>query len=317
VRRLVLVLIVAVLLLGGAAAAIGLRTGSGDTTTDVAVTITRDFGAAQVAEPKTGLGAGSDETVMRLLEANYDVKTRYGGGFVQEIEGLSGGQEDTRRVDWFFYVNGIESSVGAAQRKVEPGDRIWWDRHHWEAAMRIPAVIGSFPEPFLAGEEGKRIPTKVVCAGPVERACREVEERLTDAGATGLARSTITQGPGSGVLRVIVGRWADVRADPTARTLERGPGASGVFARFDPTGRQLQLLDQDAKVVRTIGAGAGLVAATAQGDEQPTWLVTGIDDVGVEAAAAQLEEDKLADHFALAIENGAVIPLPTAEKGQE
>ena len=55
---------------------------------------------------------------MRLLQRKYDVKTRYGGGFVQEIDGVAGGREDGRRVDWFYYVNGIEATVGAAERRV-------------------------------------------------------------------------------------------------------------------------------------------------------------------------------------------------------
>ena len=316
-RKLVFGLILAVVLIGAAAAAVGLRTGSGETNGKVELTVTRDFGAQPVGQQHGAKAAPADDTIMRLLESSYAVKTRYGGGFVQEIEGLAGGREDARPIDWFFYVNGIESPVGAAERKVAPGDRIWWDRHHWEAAQRIPAVVGSFPEPFLAGSEGRRIPTKIVCLGPVDRSCREVETRLTEAGATGLGRSTVMQGSGPGVLRVIVGRWSDVRTDPTAQALERGPRASGVFARFDPSGRQLQLLDQDGKVVRTVGAGAGLVAATAQSDEQPTWLVTGTDEVGVAAAAAALEEDRLRNHFALAIENGAGTPLPTAERGQQ
>jgi hypothetical protein len=315
VRRVLLIMIAAVVLIGAAGAAIGLRTGSGKTTSEVSLTVTRDFGAKTVDNPQTGLSPSRDATVMRLLDADYEVKTRYGGGFVQSIDGVSGGREDARRVDWFYYVNGVESPVGAAERRVAPGDRIWWDRHQWEAAQRIPAVVGSFPEPFLAGAEGKRIPVKVVCAQAMERSCKEVETRLTDAGATGLARSTIQQGPGPGVLRVIVGRWADVRADPTARSLERGPSASGVFARFDAAGGRLDLLDQDGKTVRTLGSGAGLVAATAQSDQQPTWLVTGTDDVGVAAAAAALQEDRLANHFAVAIDNGSGIPLPTAERG--
>jgi hypothetical protein len=314
-RRLVLFMVTAVVLIAAAGAAIGLRTGSGKTSSDVSLTVTRDFGAAPVTERRTGLHPKSDDTIMRLLQSSSEIKTRYGGGFVQEIDGLSGGREDTRRVDWFFYVNGVESSVGAQERRVAPGDRIWWDRHVWEGAMRIPAVVGSFPEPFLAGAEGKRIPVKVTCAGDVERSCQEVETRLSDAGATGLARSTITQGPGAGVLRVLVGRWSDVRADPTARTLERGPAASGVFARFDPAGRRLELLDQDGKPVTALGAGAGLVAATAQSDQRPTWLVTGTDDVGVAAAAAALQEDRLRDHFAVAVDNGDGIPLPTAPRG--
>jgi hypothetical protein len=313
-KRLVGVLIAAVVLIGAAAAAIGLRTGSGDVGGSVSLVVTREFGAEQVAHDDNAHAKGGD-TIMRLLQREFDVKTRYGGGFVQEIDGIAGGREDGRPVDWFYYVNGIESSVGAAQRKLASGDRIWWDRHVWQAAQRIPAVVGSFPEPFLAGQEGRRIPVKLICEPGVARSCDEVTKRLTDAGATGVARSTVETGPGQGVLRVIVGRWADVRHDPVARTLERGPAASGVFARPDASGGRLVLLDELGNPVRTLAGGAGLVAATAQESQQPTWVVTGTDDVGVDAAAAALQEDRLQDHFALAVSAGHDIPLPTAEPG--
>jgi hypothetical protein len=313
-RSLVAGLLLAVVLIGAAAAAIGLRTGSGEISGPVSLTVTRDFGAERLgseddAHAKTG------DTVMRLLQRDFDVRTRYGGGFVQEIDGVSGGRLGTHPVDWFYYVNGIEAPSGAAQRRVAPGDQIWWDHHVWQTAQRIPAVVGSFPEPFLAGQEGRRIPVKLVCAGGVRRSCDEVAQRLTDAGTTGLSRATVQQGPGEGVLRVIVGPWAEVRRDPVARTLERGPGASGVFARFDPVGRRLLLLDELGETVRTLEQGAGLVAATAQPGQAPTWLVTGTDAVGVDAAAAALQEDRLRDHFAVAISAGHDIPLPTAEPG--
>ena len=109
---------------------------------------------------------------MRLLQRNYDVETRYGGGFVQEIDGVAGGRESGRPADWFYYVNGIEAPVGAAERRVAAGERVWWDHHAWEAAQRVPAVVGSFPEPFLTGLEGKRFPVKLVCAGDAERTVR-------------------------------------------------------------------------------------------------------------------------------------------------
>jgi hypothetical protein len=316
VRRFLLIMIVAIVLIGAAGAAIGLRTGSGETSPDVSLTVTRDFGVELVGEQK-GLRAGADDTVMRLLQRHFDVKTRYGGGFVQSIEGISGGREESRQVDWFYYVNGLEAGTGSADRRVSPGDRIWWDRHVWASggAMRIPAVVGSFPEPFGAGTEGKRIPVKLVCAGAVERECEEVERRLGDAGATGLTRSTIHQGAGPGVLRVIVGRWADVRADPVARTLERGPAASGVFVRPDPLGKRLVLLDELGRPARTLDASAGLVAATLSEGQQATWIVTGTDEVGVAAAAAALQEDRLAQHFAVAIEGGHGIPLPVSGPG--
>jgi hypothetical protein len=289
--------------------------GEGESTGDVTLTVTRDFGGDRLGEG-VRQGANEGDTVMRLLQRSYDIDTRFGGGFVQEIDGVAGGREDGRRVDWFYYVNGIEAPVGAAERQVADGERVWWDRHPWEVAQRIPAVVGSYPEPFVSGLEGKRFPVRLVCAGEPGRSCEEVQTRLEDAGVKAVSRAVLEQSPGEEVLRVIVGRWADVRRDGIARRLERGPGASGVFAQPAPSGGELVLLDTAGRPVRTLRAGAGLVAATSVEAQAPTWIVTGTDDVGVAAAAAALTEDRLQEHFAVAIDAGSDVPVPiTGETG--
>jgi hypothetical protein len=112
------------------------------------------------------------------------------------------------------------------------------------------------------------------------------------------------------VLRIVVGRWADVRRDRAAAQIERGPAASGVFARMNRAGTRLTVLEPDGTPARTLATGAGLVAATRIADEWPTWFVTGTDAVGLAAAAAQLEEDALQDHFVIAVEEGRPAPLP-------
>jgi hypothetical protein len=296
-------------------AAAGCGFGAGDSTGDVTLTVTRDFGAEDLHEGVDQENASEGDTVMRLLERKYDVKTRYGGGFVQEIDGVAGGRESGRRADWFYYVNGIEAPVGAAERRVAGGERVWWDHHAWDAAQRVPAVVGSFPEPFKNGSEGKRWPVKMVCASDEGRACDEVEQRLEDAGVKAVSRASFAQSAGEEVLRVIVGRWADVRQDSVARRLERGPGTSGVFARTTATGDSIVLLDEDGRPVRTLHAGGGLVAATSVEAQAPTWIVTGTDDVGVAAAAAALTEQRLKQHFALAIDAGRDVPLPVEGPG--
>ena len=311
-RRLAAVVAV---LLAVATAAAGCGFGAGSQTGDVTLTVTRDFGAEELHEGVDQEKASEGDTVMRLLQRKYDVKTRFGGGFVQEIDGVAGGRESGRRSDWFYYVNGIEAPVGAAERRVEAGERVWWDHHAWDAAQRVPAVVGSFPEPFKSGSEGKRFPVKMVCAGDEQRSCDEVEKRLEDAGVKAVSRASFAQSAGEEVLRVIVGRWADVRQDSVARRLERGPRTSGVFAQPTPNGDALVLLDQDGHPVRTLHAGGGLVAATSVEAQAPTWIVTGTDDVGVAAAAAALTEERLEDHFALAIDAGHDVPLPTALPG--
>jgi Domain of unknown function (DUF4430) len=299
----------AVLLIALAAGGCGF--GSGGSNGQVTVTVSRNFGASSLA-PEKHQTAKADETVMRLLQSDFDVKTRYGGGFVQEIDGLSGGEQNGRKVDWFYYVNGVEASKGAAATKLSPGDEVWWDHHEWTAAQRIPAVVGAFPEPFLDGIGGKKLPVRLVCMGDVGRSCNEVEKRLQQEDVNAVARSNLEQSVGE-VLRIIVGPWRQVREDITARQLEAGPGTSGVFAKPDAAGDKIALLDSQGNVAMTLGPGSGLIAATSYTDQQPTWLVTGTDDVGVAAAAAGLTEDVLHDHFAVAITGGKGVPLPVVE----
>jgi hypothetical protein len=288
--------------------------GEGATRGDVTLTVTRDFGSERLHEGVDQERANEGDTVMRLLQANYDVETRYGGGFVQEVDGIAGGREDGRRADWFYYVNGIEAPIGAAERRVTAGERVWWDHHRWEAAQRVPAVVGSFPEPFLTGLEGKRFPVKLVCVGDdADRACDEVEERLQDTGVKAVSRSVIQQSPGEEVLRVFVGRWAEVRNDGVTRRLERGPSATGVFAQPTSAGDAIALLDGNGETVRTLRAGGGLVAATSVEGQAPTWVVTGTDEVGLAAAAAAVSEERLTEHFALAVEGGTDVPLPVTD----
>ena len=62
--------------------------------------------------------------------------------------------------------------------------------------------------------------------------------------------------------------------------------------------------------MKTLGAGAGLIAATAQTSTGPAWLITGTDVAGVSAAAAALTPARLRDHFALAVQGGTDLPVP-------
>ena len=132
----------------------GCGLGPGPGTSNVTLTVTRAFGAIPVGGLTVSHVPGS-ETVMRMLERHFRVNTRYGGGFVESIAGRSG---TSSRRDWFYYVNGVEAPMGAASTAVHRGDRIWWDLHDWSVTNSIPAVVGSFPEPFVHGTGGRRLP---------------------------------------------------------------------------------------------------------------------------------------------------------------
>jgi hypothetical protein len=285
----------------------GCGLGAGNGTSAVTLTVTRGFGTTVVGSVSDAHLPGS-ETVMRMLERSFRVSTRYGGGFVESIDGLSG---DASRRDWFYYVNGIQASLGAAGTSVHHGDRIWWDLHDWSATDSIPAVVGSFPEPFVHGIDGRRYPTTLECAADTSAACQRVASRLDAIGVKVATQALGAGGSGSDSLAVVVGTWSDVRSEFAAEMIEHGPGSSGIYARFAGSrGSALLLLDPHGQVVRTLGAGAGLIAATANGSSAPVWLVTGTDAAGVSAAAAALTPARLRDHFALAVQGQTDLPVP-------
>ncbi len=297
-----------VLGLGCMLAVAGCGLGAGSTPGAVRLTVTRDFGDRVLHVTPRPQISGQD-TVMSLLLRNYKVDTRYGGGFVEGIGGAEGGEAGGRPYDWFYYVNGVEAQKGAAATDVHAGDRIWWDLHDWSATQDVPAVIGSYPEPFLDGIAGKRLPVRVECSREAGGACHSVVTRLEQAGVPA-ATSAIGAGAGAQVLRVLVGPWRELRAERQLEPLERGPRASGVYATPNAAGTSLTLLDQNGTAVRRLGAGAGLIAATAGEERVPIWAVTGTDTAGVALAANELSESALLDRFALAVTASGTQPLP-------
>jgi hypothetical protein len=257
--------------------------------TAVQVLVTRDFGG-QVVYREGGLRARAGETVDGLFSSKPVAGTGMGGT---------------------YFVNGVQTLKSPAATAVLPGDRIWWDTHEPGAAAATPAVVGAFPEPFLNGLEGKRLPTRVECAPASASACNTITTRLRAAGVPA-AVAAIGSGSAPETLRVMVGPWSYVGSDVEAGSIADGPAASGVYARFSSGGRALTLLDAHGHPVRTLRGDAGLVAATLRAKEAPVWVVTGTDAAGVTLAARAFDAATLADRFAVALEDGGAIALPVA-----
>jgi Domain of unknown function (DUF4430) len=277
--------------------------------TAVQLLVTRDFGS-RVLHRNGGLRAHGGETVIDLLRSDDQVSASANGNVVKNIDGLTGGAPAGAgsASDWAYYVNGVQAAKGPALTSVRPGDHIWWDLHEASQAVDIPAVVGSFPEPFLNGIEGARLPTRIECAS-VSYACRTVTASLRAAGVPA-AVAAIGSGGAPETLRVMVGPWSHVGGDLEAESIGHGPRASGVYARFSPNGQALTLLDAQGRPVKTLRGDAGLIAATRGVKEAPVWVVTGTDDAGVDLAARAFNRAALADRFAVALERGATIALP-------
>jgi hypothetical protein len=301
----------------------GCGLGPGKGLGDVELTVTREYGSVPMLARTVGDVTEAD-TVMRVLERNAEITTRYGGGFVQSIDGVEAQERFDHTLDWFFYVDGVEATVGAADYDLHGGEAVWWDYRDWGTAMRVPAVVGSWPQPFLDGYDGSRHPVVVECLGGGS-GCGLVVGRLREAGVS-IARVSPAD-----AIRVLVGPWVRLRRDPAVAPIEVGPGASGVFAEFKPlpelhriltpAGREFDAvregggyalvgLGEDGEAKRSFGAGAGLVAATRRYEAPPVWVVTGARRAGVRAAAGLLDAADLRDRYAVAVEAGKETPLP-------
>lgn len=254
----------------------------------IAITVTRDFGATTVADLRRQ-PVPAPPALARILDGHGEPRAR---------ESL--------------FVNGIAADEPAARLELHGGDRVWLDQHEPTVAPRISAAIGSFPEPFVHGTGGKRLPVRVECDEPRGDPCVAIAERLVSLGVVA-GRSALSRSAADDTLRVLVGPWARLRGgDIEADSLDQGPRASGIFARFDESGERLVVLDTAGRPARTLGAATGFIAALAAPERRPVWFVTGTDAAGVEAAARAFDESVLADRFALAISRDlpVAVPLP-------
>lgn len=209
-----------------------------------------------------------------------------------------------------LFVNGILVDKPISTLTVHGGDRVWLDQHKPSVARQIPAVVGSFPEPFLHGSDGKRLPVRVECDDPRAGSCAAVAEKLVALGVVA-GRSIISRSAADETVRILVAPWNRLRGrEFEADSVDAGPRESGVFARFDASGDRLLVLDAGGRVAKTLGAGTGLIAATRETNRRPVWFVTGTDDAGVAAAARALDESALSDRFALAISDDLPVAVP-------
>jgi hypothetical protein len=301
------------LVIAAVAVLTGCGLGPGDEQAGVGVDlrVTRDFGHEQMLA-KNDLSIREDETVMRLLRRNADVETRFGGGFVQSIDGLAGrGPSGTS--DWFFYVNGIEGDEGSADYELSPGDVVQWDHRDWGGAMDVRAIVGAFPQPFSGGLDGKRFPVRVECEDVDSRPCETVKQRLRRADVA-VTSSSLGASGNQRVARIVVADWETARQLPTARLVELGPDRSGVFARFVDDGEALELLDGEGDTATTGRGGTGLIAALRPTDSELVWLVTGVDGPGVLAAAKAFGAPATRNAFAVAVDGGEVVKLPVGPR---
>jgi Domain of unknown function (DUF4430) len=209
-RRVVPLLLAVALAVAGCGGGTG---GDGEAT----LWVTRDRGRQVLVDAQVDAG----QTLLRALRSQADVDTRYGGRFVQAIEGVEGSVGSQR--DWFWYVNGVEGDRSAAEYRLRDGDVAWWDYRSWADTERVPVVVGAFPEPFVHGFNGQVRAAAVRYAPGLAADARRIAKRI---GATSVEPRGAPAAREANVFLLVHGR---PRLDAAERTPGSKAGAPVVF----------------------------------------------------------------------------------------
>ena len=227
-RSVVRVAVLALALVLAGSGCAGFLPGKGSGTGGHAtVWITKNRGTQLVRAGRVRAG----QTLMRALGSLAPVDTRYGGRYVQSIDGVSGSASAQR--DWFWFVNGLLGDTSAAEYRLHPGDVAWWDYRAWGKDYGTDVVVGAFPEPFLHGFDGRVRPAAVRYAPSLRSGAERVAELLHARSVRPLGEPVAAN---ANVFRLVTGPRRFVAA---FRTPGSGPDGAVVFTYSGPVGELL------------------------------------------------------------------------------
>jgi hypothetical protein len=270
----------------------GCRLGSASLPEPVKIRViaTKDFGKELVFDREVVVEKRL--TAQDVLSKATDIELE--GSYVVEFEGLRG---DPQSVYWMYYVNGFMSKWFASGYVMRPGDVMHWDFHDVSGAHHgSTAIIGSSPEPFVHGFEGKVRPTVVVYANDFGEEAEAIAGRLRDleVDSVSVVRDTelADQDKKDSNLLLIGTHGCGLIAE-----LSTEHSHLGMYASFEDG--KLMVHDYRFQPQQEFGAGTGVIQASQNlwnrlgtgACENVVLMVSGVDADGVATAARTLIDD--------------------------
>lgn len=292
--------------------------------------VTKNFGGEKMYSENVGLVR--DEVGMEVMFRNLDIVTAYGGGFVNSINGLESqytffSGDERKKLDWFYWVNGILAPVGVAEYRPQPGDEIRWDYHNWGMTMFIPSIIGSYPQPFKSGAFGANPGTAVLYCDGREDDAKALKKSLNDVGVQDVEileyDSTLLDEPEK--FMILLGTWEELMnydledKENYLYDINRKSKLIGVYGQFRD-GR-LNYMDFKGNIIKAYDE-AGIIYSfsSGMGATIPSWIVSGTDEAGYKMALDTIVNtpEKFDNYFGALIADGEVLPVPyITEEGLE
>jgi len=281
----------------------------------VKLMITKNFGSQTLVEKQVALK--SNWTVIDLLESTAKITTKWDGSFVNSIDGLESQSGGFSRdgLDWFYYINGICSDVGADGYDLKTGETVWWDYHAWKSmGSANSAVIGCYPEPFIHGYGGTIKATTVMASKENVKLAESLKNSLMSRGVGTINIKNLDNNllEKRQVPTIVIGTWNELKLLDWLEEFNKAYKKTGVSARF--TDKGLELLDYGGNAVQTVQESAGIIAASGSGlgDDSPLWLIAGTDQAGLNLAVDILVKNpaKISGFYSAVISSNKIYRLP-------
>ncbi|NLB88677.1 MAG: DUF4430 domain-containing protein [Syntrophomonadaceae bacterium] len=252
--------------------------------------VTTGFGGEVLYDKSVSTNAG---TVLDFLEECTEVTTSSQGKFVESINNIGG--KNTPQSSWFYYINGIGALKGADDLRLNNGDKVWWDFHTWDGIPMYNAVIGSYPEPFINGDNQGENQVFILCNEEYHDIATSLKSFINNQGNNDVQVKEITneylanrKGP-----TILIGLWDDVKGLEYINQLNDAQNRGGL--NFWVDNNEFHFLDAKGNIKYSIADSCGVIAAYSEGmgTNQPLWLVIGSNLQGLNNVASLLEDPNL------------------------
>ncbi|MBO8159873.1 DUF4430 domain-containing protein [Thermosyntropha sp.] len=275
--------------------------------------VTQDFGNKVLYDKEVEFD--EENSVMEILKENLEVETAYGGGFVSAINGIksAGDLNSGVRKDWFYYVNGICSDVGAGDMPAHNGDVIWWDYHAWVAGPVNSAVIGCYPEPFCNGYRGETKKAVILTFPEYQKLAEKLKNSLIVLGVkeveiAGIEEERLKKRENP---VLVIGEWQQLEKIGYLNSLNQAYRKNGSGLHFTKEG--IEILSLQGDPVKTVAISAAAVVALGEGlgDENPCWIIAGNDQESLTEAIEILKSpEKIRYMYGAVITRDKIIRVP-------
>ncbi|QZY55699.1 DUF4430 domain-containing protein [Crassaminicella profunda] len=279
----------------------------------VQVIVSKGFGNEKLSEK--AVDVAKDTTVIEVMEENFNIETAYGGGFINGIDGLKSeftGLKKKKKIDWFYYVNGILSEVGADEYYLNPNDLVIWDYHDWDNNIYGSSIIGAYPINFTNGHDGNIYPIQILYTKRYAKEGNALLKYLKDQGVKDIELVDLEQGELENLEKnsIVIGSWEELKKINYIKEFYENGNKCGLYFKVD---EEIKGLNNKGETLKTYEKGAVVASVVKEyGGAASMWLVTGNDESSIKKAIKLLYEnpEKIKGRFSVLVTEKEVINIP-------